>query len=99
MYQQPYEWNKDKLGIPIYTESETKLNRVPVGEVYEQILSDIDKGYNYLKGKGISKKDELNEYATVIKNKNTLLFSYAERKMANWIYTPRICTDLTVITH
>ena len=49
MYQQPYEWNKDKLGIPIYTESETKLNRVPVSEVYEQILSDIDKGYNYLK--------------------------------------------------
>ena len=33
--------NKDKLGIPIYTESETKLNRVPVSEVYEQILSDI----------------------------------------------------------
>lgn len=63
MYQQPYEWNKDKLGIPIYTESETKLNRVPVSEVYEQILSDIDKGYNYLKGKGIAKKDELNEYA------------------------------------
>ena len=50
--------NKDKLGIPIYTESETKLNRVPVSEVYEQILSDIDKGYNYLKGKGIAKKDE-----------------------------------------
>lgn len=56
MYQQPYEWNKDKLGIPIYTESETKLNRVPVGEVYEQILSDIDKGYNYLKGKEYPRK-------------------------------------------
>lgn len=63
LYQQPYEWNKDKPGIPIYTETETRLERVPVGEVYEQILSDIDKGYNYLKGKGISSKSELNEYA------------------------------------
>ena len=74
MYQQPYEWNKDKLGIPIYTESETKLNRVPVGEVYEQILSDIDKGYNYLKGKGIAKKDELNEYAAAAIYANILSF-------------------------
>ncbi|MCS3144364.1 hypothetical protein NXY40_21805 [Phocaeicola vulgatus] len=40
------------------------MNRVTVSEVYEQIISDIDKGYNYLKGKGIAKKDELNEYAT-----------------------------------
>ena len=74
MYQQPYEWNKDKLGIPIYTESETKLNRVPVSEVYEQILSDIDKGYNYLKGKGIAKKDELNEYAAAAIYANILSF-------------------------
>ena len=74
MFQQPYEWNKDKPGIPVYTESETKLNRVPVKEVYDQILSDIEKGYNYLKGKGLSKKDELNEYAAAAIYANILSF-------------------------
>ena len=74
MYQQPYEWNKDKPGIPVYTESETRLNRVPVKEVYDQILSDLDKGYNFLKGKGISKKDELNEFAAAAIYANVLSF-------------------------
>ena len=74
MYQHPYQWNMDKLGIPVYTESETKLNRVPVKEVYAQILSDIEKGYNFLKGKGISKKDELNEYAAAAIYANVLSF-------------------------
>lgn len=74
MYQHPYEWNKDKLGIPIYTEDETRLNRVPVKEVYDVILSDLEKGYNFLKGKGISKKDELNEYAAAAIYANVLSF-------------------------
>ena len=50
------------------------MNRVPVSEVYEQILSDIDKGYNYLKGKGIAKKDKLNEYAAAAIYANILSF-------------------------
>ena len=62
LYQQPYQWNQEKPGIPIYTETETRLERVPVKEVYDQILSDIDKGYNYLKGKGISSKAERSCY-------------------------------------
>lgn len=74
MYQQPYEWNKEKLGIPVYTENDIRLERVPVKEVYDQILSDIDKGYNFLKGKGITKKDELNEYAAAAIYANVLSF-------------------------
>ncbi len=74
MYQQPYQWNKDKAGIPLYTESVTRLERVPVGEIYTQMLSDIDKGYNFLKGKGISSKAELNEYAAAAIYANILSF-------------------------
>ncbi|MDL2214738.1 RagB/SusD family nutrient uptake outer membrane protein [Dysgonomonas sp. OttesenSCG-928-M03] len=74
MYQQPYQWNKDKPGIPIYTESLTILNRGKVSDVYTQILSDIDTGYNYLKGKGLQKKSELNEYAAAAIYANILSF-------------------------
>lgn len=65
MYQQPYEWNKDKIGIPLYTETETLLNRVPVKDIYAQILADVDKGYGLLKGKSGAKPDvnKINEYA------------------------------------
>lgn len=65
MYQQPYEWNKNKVGIPLYTEKTTLLNRVPVKDVYAQILADVDKGYNLLKGKSGGKPNvsEINEYA------------------------------------
>ena len=60
LYQQPYQWNKDKPGIPLYTEETTRLERVPVKEVYDQILADIDKGYKLLKGKKSQSKSELN---------------------------------------
>lgn len=63
MYQHPYQWNKDKPGIPIYNETDILLNRVPVKEVYNQILSDLDKGYNLLKGKKAASKGEISEYA------------------------------------
>lgn len=64
MYQQPYEFAKDKPGIPIYNENETRLERVIVKEVYDQILSDIDKGYNFLKDIEVSSdKSALNKYA------------------------------------
>lgn len=74
MYQQPYEWNKEKLGIPVYTEKEIRLNRVPVKEVYDQILADLEKGYNYLKGKGLQSKTEMNEYAAAAIYANVLSF-------------------------
>lgn len=74
LYQQPYQWNKDKLGIPVYTEDATRLERVPVKEVYTQILSDIDKGYNLLKGKKAASKAELNEYAAAAIYANVLAF-------------------------
>ena len=74
MYQQPYQWNKDKPGIPLYTEEQTRLERVPVKEVYTQILADIDKGYNLLKGKEAQSKAEINEYAAAAIYANVLSF-------------------------
>lgn len=65
MYQQPYEWNKDKPGIPIYTETEIILSRAPVKDVYTQIIADIDYGYKLLEGKTASSPDksQINEYS------------------------------------
>lgn len=76
LYQQPYEWSKDKPGIPVYTESETKLNRVPVKEVYDLILKDLEKAYGFLKGKGAPAKNrsELNEFAVAAIYANVLSF-------------------------
>ena len=74
LFQHPYQWNKDAYGIPLYNESETRLNRVPVKEIYAQMLSDIDKGYNLLKGKGIPKRDHLNEFAAAAIYANILAF-------------------------
>lgn len=83
MFQQPYQWNKEKLGIPIYTEKESRLNRCSVSEVYTQILADIETGYNFLKGKGIKKKDELNEFAAAAIYANIL--SFATDRPNQWI--------------
>ena len=74
LYQQPYQWTKDKPGIPLYTEETTRLERVPVKEVYDQILADIDKGYKLLKGKKSQSKSELNEYAAAAIYANVLAF-------------------------
>jgi hypothetical protein len=74
MYQQPYQWNKDKPGIPLYTEDAVILQRGTVADVYKQILSDIDTGYKYLKGMGIRNKAELNEFAAAAIYANILSF-------------------------
>lgn len=63
-YQQPYAVAKDKPGVPILTDKITKAGRNTVGEVYESLLSDLNTGYNYLKGLG--KGDDattLNEFS------------------------------------
>lgn len=74
MFQQPYQWNKEKVGIPIYTENEIRLNRCSVKEVYDRILSDLDMGYNLLKGQGVKNKSELNEFAAAAIYANVLSF-------------------------
>lgn len=75
MYQQPYEWNKDKPGIPLYNEKEIRLNRVPVKEIYDQILGDLEKGFDLLKGTGMpADKSYMNEYAAAAIYANVLSF-------------------------
>lgn len=74
MYQQPYQWNKDKPGIPLYTEKETRLERVPVKEIYTQMLADAKNGYELLKGKKSSDKSKINEFAAAAIYANILSF-------------------------
>ncbi len=88
LFQQPYEWNKTALGIPLYTEDKILLGRQPVADVYERILEDVETGYNLLKGKGIKSKSELNEYAAAAIYANVLSFvsDYPDQwsKVAEW---------------
>lgn len=76
LWQHPYNVSKTAPGVPVKTEEEYRAERVPVGEVYELILSDIDKAYNYLKGFGpINGKVGLSEYAAAGIYANVLMFT------------------------
>ena len=75
LWQHPYSAAKDKPGVPLKTDTEYIQKRVNVGEIYEQILADIDAGYNYLEGKGFhNSKIGLSEYAAAAIYANILLF-------------------------
>lgn len=63
MFQQPYSVNKEAPGIPIYTLELTLEGRNTVSEVYDVIVSDLEKSYSLLKGYGFTKASELNEYS------------------------------------
>lgn len=91
LYQQPLSAGADQPGIPLKTEVEYRPERVPVGEVYTQILSDIDNGYKLLEGKGFhSGKGSLSEYSAAAIYANILMFTgnygeaaaYAEKAIA-----------------
>ena len=91
LFQQPLSVGADQLGIPLKTEDVYRPERVPVGEVYTQILSDIDHGYKYLEGKGFhSGKSAMSEYAAAGIYANILMFTgdyanaalYAEKAIA-----------------
>ena len=76
LWQHPYSVAKDKPGVPLKTENEYIQKRVNVGEIYEQILSDIGLGYKYLEGKGYhNAKIGLSEYAAAAIYSNILLFT------------------------
>lgn len=63
MYQQPYNVNKNALGVPMHTTTEVKPGRNTVAEVYEFILSDLSKAYSLLEDKDFTTASELNKYA------------------------------------
>ena len=76
LWQHPYSVSSEALGVPLKTEEGYRQERVPVGEVYAQILKDIDLGYNYLKGKGYhNQKIGLSEYASAAIYSNILMFT------------------------
>lgn len=76
LWQHSYSTSKDKPGVPLKTETEYRQERVSVEEIYTQILSDIDKGYKYLEGKGFHNgKVGLSEYAAAAIYANILMFT------------------------
>lgn len=85
LWQHAYSTGINNLGIPLKTDEEYRQERVPVGEVYEQILSDIDKGYNYLQNEGYhNDKTGLSEYAAAAIYSNVLMFTGDYANAANY---------------
>lgn len=76
IYQHPITKGRDLPGVPLKTETEYRQERVPVGEVYDQILADIDAGYKYLKGEGFHNgKVGLSEFAAAAIYARVLMFT------------------------
>ena len=75
MWQQPYSVNPDAPGVPIKTESEYKMNRVPVKEVYDLIITDLEKGYQYTQGYKPATKGSINEYTAAGLLARALMFT------------------------
>ena len=76
LWQHPYSVDKNAPGVPLKTESVYREERVPVGEIYDQILADIQKGYTFLKGFGFhNEKIGLSEFAAAGIYSNILMFT------------------------
>lgn len=76
LWQHPYSVAADKPGVPLKTEEVYRQERVPVKDIYAQILSDIERGYDYLKGeKYHNGKVGLSEYAAAAIYANILMFT------------------------
>ncbi|MDE5988861.1 MAG: RagB/SusD family nutrient uptake outer membrane protein [Duncaniella sp.] len=84
MWQQPYSVDPDAPGVPVKTESEYRPERVPVKEVYDQIISDITTAYNYLEGQNITDKGSISEYAAAFIYANVLMFTGDYAGAAEW---------------
>lgn len=87
MWQQPYSVDPDAPGVPVKTESEYRPERVPVKEVYNQIISDITTAYDYLKGETITDKGSISEYAAAFIYANVLMFTGDYAEAAQWAET------------
>lgn len=75
MWQHPYGADKNALGIPLKTDTQYRTERVPVGEVYTQMVADLELGYSYLKGEGFfGGKTALSEYSVAGIYANVLMF-------------------------
>ncbi len=76
LWQHPYSVGTSQPGVPLKTEEVYRQERVSVGEIYDQILSDISKGYSYLEGEGFHNgKVGLSEYAAAAIYANILMFT------------------------
>ena len=87
-WQHPYSVNPEAPGVPLYLDDATKnvLDRGTVAGVYAVIDEDLNKAYELLKGKTVS-KTQISEYTAAGMYANALMFmgrydeaaSYAEK--------------------
>ncbi|MCM1518733.1 MAG: RagB/SusD family nutrient uptake outer membrane protein [Pseudoflavonifractor sp.] len=84
LYQQPLSTGADLPGVPLKTETEYRPERVPIGEIYTQIKSDIDNGYTLLKGEGLSSKGAISEYSAAGIYADVLMFTGDYAKAAEY---------------
>lgn len=92
LWQHPYSVNPDALGVPVKTEEGYRAERVPVKEIYAQMVADLELGYGYLEGKGYynGSKSDVTEYVAASVYANVLMFlgkyteaaTYAEKAIA-----------------
>ena len=73
-YQKPYGVAPEEPAVPIKTEDEYIQKPQPVRKVYELICSDLEKGYGYMKGAGLTDKSCLSEYSAAGLYANVLMF-------------------------
>lgn len=74
-YQKPYNVAADEPVIPIKTDEEYLEELQTVKKVYELICSDLENGYGFLKGAGITDKSCFNEFAAAGLYANVLMFT------------------------
>lgn len=64
LWQQPYNVNAQAPGVPIKTETEYRMERCTVEDVYQVICSDCETALKYLNGTGVpANKTNLSEYS------------------------------------
>jgi hypothetical protein len=78
LYQHTYNGHENAPGVPVYTESEVLLARQPVGDVYNQIIADLEKAYEMLDG------FEPNGKTKITKRVTAGLLARAYLSMENW---------------
>ncbi len=76
LWQHPYSVAADRPGVPLKTDEADRQERVSVKEIYAQILSDIQMGYDCLQGEGFHYgKIGMSEYAAAAIYANVLMFT------------------------
>lgn len=95
LWQHSYGAGTSQPGVPLKTEEVYRQERVSVGEIYTQILSDIETGYKYLENEGFhNNKVGLSEYAAAAIYANVLMFTGDYANAAKYAEIAATCRPL-----